>query len=886
MRFAAILFIGTLFTGILTGAAAPAPELDDVKFRFPSPGRYRLEHQRAGELWIEGRPSRGGTNTFEFGSRLVVQANSGERLKALLAGRNLRLARTVGTNIFIFQAPDARTAVREAHRLASDRDVTAAYPVFRRPVDLSGSYALRPTDSLFYIQWPLEHRNADGSSGGVDLNTRAAWPYTRGEGVTIAVADSGIELEHPELVARTAGAPHYNFAGDAENVGPINSGTEGAHGTEAAGLAAASLNNNRMAGVAPGAGVASWVVLRTNYPYPLATDEQLADMFVYRSELPLVQNHSWASVGLGQIGQSLLEDVAISNAVSFGRQGRGVVIVRAAGNDRASGGNANDDSFPSDPRVICVAAVRIDGRVTSYSEPGACVLVAAPSGDLNAGFDGLFTTDLSGLIGVNRIGFFPPNEDMSSYVWAGLGFTGTSAAAPQISGVAALILSANPDLSYRDAQQILLLSSRHFHFEDPDVTTNGAGFLVSHNVGFGVPDAGVAVRTALSWTNRPALETVTLTSSNAAAIPDDGLRVVVTGEGIPAKLASISSLPSVGPHADDPTAALPLVDFGFGTNTAGFNLTNKAALIQRGGGTFAKTITAAAQAGAKFAVVYNYLTNTSGVGGRGGEVLVPMAATEFVPIPAVFIRHSDGEELKALVQTNVSALAQIHLNATSYVFAVTNTLLCEHVGVRILTDHQMRGDLRITLVSPAGTRSVLQRYNLDSAPGPVDWTYYSTHHFYESSAGNWTVYLSDQYATNTGNALLVALKLTGVPIVDGDRDGLDDNWETTLLGGLNRGPKDDLDADGYINSREQVMGTHPMVANNATFAADLSPWDPQLARLSWPSSPHFNYEVWQGVTPDALSLATVVPGQFPETEWFTPYAGMTEFFRIRAVPKP
>src|SRR5439155_4213512 len=97
---------------------------------------------------------------------------------------------------------------------------------------------------------------------------------------------------------------------------------------------------------------------------------------------------------------------------------------------------------------------------------------------------------------------------------------------------------------------------------------------------------------------------------------------------------------------------------------------------------------------------------------------------------------SDGEALKALFATNVSALAQIRLNSTSYVFSITNTLLCEHVGVRVLTDHPLRGDLRITLVSPAGTRSVLQRYNTDTSSGPVDWTYYSTHHFYETSAGN------------------------------------------------------------------------------------------------------------------------------------------------------
>jgi len=48
-------------------------------------------------------------------------------------------------------------------------------------------------------------------------------------------------------------------------------------------------------------------------------------------------------------------------------------------------------------------------------------------------------------------------------------------------------------LTCRDVQQILILSSRHFDLADPDLRTNGAGFRFSHNVGFGVPDAGRAV---------------------------------------------------------------------------------------------------------------------------------------------------------------------------------------------------------------------------------------------------------------------------------------------------------------------------------------------------------------------------------------------------------
>src|SRR6185436_16339100 len=106
-------------------------------------------------------------------------------------------------------------------------------------------------------------------------------------------------------------------------------------------------------------------------------------------------------------------------------------------------------------RVITVAAVRLDGRAASSSDPGACLLVGAPSGDINSGFNGLFSTDLIGSRGVNQLSYFFPYEDLSDYVFNNLGASGTSASASQVSGVVALMLSANPALTYRDVQQIL-----------------------------------------------------------------------------------------------------------------------------------------------------------------------------------------------------------------------------------------------------------------------------------------------------------------------------------------------------------------------------------------------------------------------------------------------
>src|SRR5439155_296439 len=87
----------------------------------------------------------------------------------------------------------------------------AVYHLGERAAALHGPYAPQPDDQYFTEQWYLEQRNTNGAVTGPDLNVRAAWPYTRGEGVVVAVADLGVELVHPDLAPRVAGALNHNF---------------------------------------------------------------------------------------------------------------------------------------------------------------------------------------------------------------------------------------------------------------------------------------------------------------------------------------------------------------------------------------------------------------------------------------------------------------------------------------------------------------------------------------------------------------------------------------------------------------------------------------------------------------------------------------------------
>lgn len=176
--------------------------------------------------------------------------------------------------------------------------------------------------------------------------------------------------------------------------------------------------------------------------------------------------------------QSIEEHDAFVKGITEGRDGKGIIYVFASGNDYAYGADVNFEGALNSRFVISVGAVGKDTVHASYSNGGAPLFVSGPGGDSET-----YTTNVVALAGGGCTD----------------GGVGTSFATPVVSGVVALILQANPNLSWRDMQGVLALTSQQVQPDDSSWTTNAAGFHHSYLYGFGLIDASAAVGAAKTW---------------------------------------------------------------------------------------------------------------------------------------------------------------------------------------------------------------------------------------------------------------------------------------------------------------------------------------------------------------------------------------------------
>ena len=156
-------------------------------------------------------------------------------------------------------------------------------------------------------------------------------------------------------------------------------------------------------------------------------------------------------------------------------------------------------------------------------------------------------------------------------------------------------------------------------------------------------------------------------------------------------------------------------------------------------------------------------------------------------------------------------------------------------------------------------------------------------HFYESSAGQWRLEVSNEYGTNDASLTYAKLLVEGVPITDTDHDGLDDDWETRWFGSLAPGPLDNPSGDGYNHARKQILGWDPTRFTPLT-GPDLSLWNERLARVSFPAAPNQTYQVLTNRDFNhSFGVLTNLAGRLPESEVFVPYVSTPRQF-LKVVP--
>ena len=387
---------------------------------------------------------------------------------------------------------------------------------------------VQPNDPLLPRQWTLKNTGQSEGTAGADANVFPVWESGRhGEGVVISIVDDGVESAHPDLTDRIVPQAGYDYRDQDSQPEP-----EGANGVDAEGKPAADSHGTAVAGVAAasgnnGIGVAGAAYAARLVPIRLiggnTGDDQEAKAMAHRLDLVHISNNSWGANDDGKTISALgpLMKAALDTALSQGRGGLGTIFVWSAGNGGNEQDNANNDGYANYPGTIAVGALNDLGHRADYSEPGACLIISAPSGNDKSRLPGSFTTDLLGERGYNRADV---ESDIAEIDYTST-FNGTSSAAPLVSGVVALMLQANPKLGWRDVQEVLIRSAAMTQPENPGWFTNSAKIRFNHEFGAGRVDAAAAVQLASGWQNLGARQSavVVKATKDLPPIPDEGI---------------------------------------------------------------------------------------------------------------------------------------------------------------------------------------------------------------------------------------------------------------------------------------------------------------------------------------------------------------------------
>lgn len=462
-----------------------------------------------------------------------------------------------------------------------------------------------PKDALYADQWHLNNTGtapeAWGSykdlTKGADIGVTGAWQKgVTGKGVVVTVMDDGIDFTHPDLKTQEKTGGSFNFATGTQSAIPPEGTSDDQldHGTSIAGIIAAKADDDGVVGIAPDAQLIGYRAIGVQpgdgveevNPYTKLREDDLSQL----------SNHSYGPDDDGQlVPQSEEEYDAIKALVTTTNGGKGHVMVFAAGNGRAYvprdykpseidsdsaeldtevfvqknlGDYAGLDLSQQHPYIISVSGFDANDKEVTYTEAGPAVLLAGATGDTSIGsdmytiqskllYDSLKPKESSkkaaanlattGRFGVSYSGTddyeSARNEGTAEPSGFTFAFDGSSAAAPTVTGVAALMRSANPELTWRDVRWILAKTARKIQL-GKNVTNTALGEestgefakplwseyansefgQYSHYLGYGAVNAASAVTLATdaNYTLLPEMKTCVLpVTENAARVGNE-----------------------------------------------------------------------------------------------------------------------------------------------------------------------------------------------------------------------------------------------------------------------------------------------------------------------------------------------------------------------------
>jgi hypothetical protein len=344
-------------------------------------------------------------------------------------------------------------------------------------------------DPFFPQLWHLHQTTNPRVAAGVHIRADEAWDLSRGTSAQgreiVGVLDDGFDMQHPDLqpqlITDANGPVAYDYAeGDAD---PSPHPGDG-HGTKVFGVAAAAAGNGvGVVGVCPECQVIPVRIFTSGSDFN--PTQLYGAMSVAADGMKFVAdrgarviNNSWGPAVspvdpvYAPMPQYVKDTIyAIARKGPAGAEGsQGVLIVWAGGNN--PGQVATFDGWVTDPRTIAVGAINSTGTLASYSNIGPPIRLMAPSSDASRMLPYITTTD-----------------GPSGYIQT---FGGTSAAAPMVSGTAALVLAQNPTFSLAQLTEVLLDSARKV---TPDLAKYGRDGK-SCTRGYGLVDARAALELA------------------------------------------------------------------------------------------------------------------------------------------------------------------------------------------------------------------------------------------------------------------------------------------------------------------------------------------------------------------------------------------------------